>query len=661
MAEASFTIRAVDATRAAFLNVQNSLAQLKQSSATAAAFMKKVFDPRALGAGLASALGISLVGAIDMAVAAIGRMVSRFEDVRRIVNETKVEVAKIYEDAADALLRPDQMLVKLGEKRKALEAEIAVLRKRATPVREEIPVMMPGAAGSMKTVIETVEATAKETQLLQEKELALAGIVVDQDKLKRILDQSGAAALLEKENQRLQEQEERIGLAKGKVDLLTSSFDDYISKVREGNDERDAQRANDEAALLVMQAQADAQKDILDPTRELQREIALVNTLEKQGLLTLEEAIMRRAQLTAQIQGMTTAQTEAMVEANAGLTEMQQLAQDVGDTIASSFEDAIFTGQKLSQVLRQLALDLMRMLFNQMVTQQLAASIGTFFGMPPLPGRAVGGSVTGRSAYLVGERGPEVFVPGTSGAIVPNSRLRSEARTGAMMPEQSGAMASTFASFGQSMSGLSSSVSSVAAAITADQRRPEEPKKDPREFGAIASSFSSFNQSMAGLSSSVSSVAAAITAEQRRPEEPKKDPRELGAMTSTFASLTDSMSGLASAISSLVGSLDFGASVTDPITSALARADRPGEWSVMRDEISGLRTGNAEDLAQMAQATRPQTQPVQTGTTVNVSYNIQSGVSRAELAPILESERKRLKAEIPDMVRRGGSYRAAFA
>ena len=46
---------------------------------------------------------------------------------------------------------------------------------------------------------------------------------------------------------------------------------------------------------------------------------------------------------------------------------------------------------------------------------------------------------------------------------------------------------------------------------------------------------------------------------------------------------------------------------------------------------------------------------------VNVTYNIAAGVSRAELVPILEQERRRLKAEIPDMVRRGGSYRAAFA
>ena len=68
MAEASFTLRAVDATKQAFASVQNSLAKLQQSSQTAAGFMKKAFDPRAIGAGLAASLGVSLIGVIDTAV-----------------------------------------------------------------------------------------------------------------------------------------------------------------------------------------------------------------------------------------------------------------------------------------------------------------------------------------------------------------------------------------------------------------------------------------------------------------------------------------------------------------------------------------------------------------------------------------------------------------
>lgn len=46
------------------------------------------------------------------------------------------------------------------------------------------------------------------------------------------------------------------------------------------------------------------------------------------------------------------------------------------------------------------------------------------FSLPSLiPGRAAGGSVSAGSPYIVGERGPELFVPGRSGAIVPNDKM----------------------------------------------------------------------------------------------------------------------------------------------------------------------------------------------------------------------------------------------
>jgi hypothetical protein len=37
--------------------------------------------------------------------------------------------------------------------------------------------------------------------------------------------------------------------------------------------------------------------------------------------------------------------------------------------------------------------------------------------------RAIGGPVTARTPYLVGEEGAELFVPGSSGRIVPNHAL----------------------------------------------------------------------------------------------------------------------------------------------------------------------------------------------------------------------------------------------
>ena len=50
---------------------------------------------------------------------------------------------------------------------------------------------------------------------------------------------------------------------------------------------------------------------------------------------------------------------------------------------------------------------------------------GSFFQVPSILGRAVGGPVTSNTPYMVGERGPELFVPGSSGKIVPNNALGS--------------------------------------------------------------------------------------------------------------------------------------------------------------------------------------------------------------------------------------------
>ncbi len=59
--------------------------------------------------------------------------------------------------------------------------------------------------------------------------------------------------------------------------------------------------------------------------------------------------------------------------------------------------------------------------FGSLITQSLGGLLG-------LPGRATGGPVGPGSSYLVGERGPEVFVPTSAGRIEPNSNLGGQSR-----------------------------------------------------------------------------------------------------------------------------------------------------------------------------------------------------------------------------------------
>jgi hypothetical protein len=93
------------------------------------------------------------------------------------------------------------------------------------------------------------------------------------------------------------------------------------------------------------------------------------------------------------------------------------------------FEDVMGekgTGKKkLMQVMDRLAADLQRETTITVTTvhRSVYESVG-------LPGRAMGGPVTAEQAYVVGERGPEVFVPDVSGTIVPNHALPSPATGG---------------------------------------------------------------------------------------------------------------------------------------------------------------------------------------------------------------------------------------
>jgi len=63
-------------------------------------------------------------------------------------------------------------------------------------------------------------------------------------------------------------------------------------------------------------------------------------------------------------------------------------------------------------------------------TNFLAQAASFIFGAP---GKAVGGPVAGGQPYMVGERGPEMFMPNTAGQIVSNSELNSGGGSGAVI------------------------------------------------------------------------------------------------------------------------------------------------------------------------------------------------------------------------------------
>jgi phage-related protein len=61
--------------------------------------------------------------------------------------------------------------------------------------------------------------------------------------------------------------------------------------------------------------------------------------------------------------------------------------------------------------------ELISLVANSAIGQAVGSVVGA------LTGRASGGPVTARTPYIVGERGPELFVPASTGSIVPNHAL----------------------------------------------------------------------------------------------------------------------------------------------------------------------------------------------------------------------------------------------
>lgn len=99
--------------------------------------------------------------------------------------------------------------------------------------------------------------------------------------------------------------------------------------------------------------------------------------------------------------------------------------RDLGYTFSSAFEDAIVDGKGLSDILKGIEQDIIRIAARRLVTEPLgnfisagATNLFSSFGFGGA--RAMGGPVAAGVPYIVGERGPEMFVSPKPGAIIPN-------------------------------------------------------------------------------------------------------------------------------------------------------------------------------------------------------------------------------------------------
>ena len=105
----------------------------------------------------------------------------------------------------------------------------------------------------------------------------------------------------------------------------------------------------------------------------------------------------------------------------------QKAVQDTWGNISNAVDSFVETGKfKFSDFARSVIADLAKMIIKAQIFKAIQATLG-LFGFS-IPGLATGGPAKADQPYIVGEKGPELFVPKSAGTVIPNNKLGAEAQ-----------------------------------------------------------------------------------------------------------------------------------------------------------------------------------------------------------------------------------------
>ena len=304
-------------------------------------------------------------------------------------------------------------------------------------LHKEYPTAIPEGAAIEPTVLETLRAAD-----------SAAG--------KGAKDQQRLADITRKAQERLQIMQQESDLAKElkKLDFDRAAEIEKINKLEFASTEAredaikatnklfDAQKGEVIGEALAKDLQAainlkKAQDDVLRPLEDQRRLLeAKLKGNEEEVRLQLEiESIMRS------VEGLNRKDVEDAVRKKALLKEQVAVAENqvavaenldmiydqIGQSIASGVVDTLSAAVDQTKSLADAAANTLRNIANillQLGTNTLLKSTG-FSAFQNLQGFANGGRPPVNRPSIVGERGPELFIPGAQGTIVPNHALGS--------------------------------------------------------------------------------------------------------------------------------------------------------------------------------------------------------------------------------------------
>lgn len=166
-------------------------------------------------------------------------------------------------------------------------------------------------------------------------------------------------------------------------------------------------------------------QSVRTPTEVLTDELDRLQQMLQQGVIDWETYGRAGTQAIKRFDEATAKTKEVKDENVSLLQEVRDAALGYSKSAADAFVQFALTGKSsFSDMVGSIMQDIAKLLIYKTVTKPLFDALDS--GIGSLMGaRANGGPVLGGRPYLVGERGPEIFMPTTSGAILPNSGIGS--------------------------------------------------------------------------------------------------------------------------------------------------------------------------------------------------------------------------------------------
>ena len=273
-----------------------------------------------------------------------------------------------------------------------------------TPIRQ--PKVRFDFAGLREAIATADKLEAKVDKILSdiEKDIAEFGMTEDEKVLFNLIDSVAT-----------DEQIEQIRMAQNELRIL--------------NETVEATKAAEESRNELAEEYADLITSTLTPAEAHHEQISRIDQMWAQGVIpTVEEYL-----------DMLERVNDSFEDALSTINEMTVFADQAARNMETAFADFLFDPFEdgLEGMVKGFAKSIQRMVAEAAAAQILQMIMGSFssFGVSRgvsslLGGQGMfadGGDFVGGRAMLVGEKGPEVIVPRSSGTVIPNNELASGA------------------------------------------------------------------------------------------------------------------------------------------------------------------------------------------------------------------------------------------